>query len=278
MHLFNKGLVSVIISFAGMSFGASAQTVAASAPHKVTIYLTATGQQLPTSAGADHKAEIAMRDSVSGMMREYYPSGKIWRIVPFASVRLGIRHGLAMSYDETGKLRRREDFLGGQRQGELQLYDADGALSRIIIYDHNKRVSQQCFTATGQPRECQPDKQLPQYAGGTVGLIAAIEQAARLPTEEIAKHGFGIVLIKLVVNGEAAIVGATVVKAPTTSMGQAVLDAVKAIKPFVAAGTVDQEPVSVLYFLPIKIGRPENGWMMVNAYDDAAKVTFLTAE
>ncbi|WP_216726186.1 energy transducer TonB [Hymenobacter siberiensis] len=99
-----------------------------------------------------------------------------------------------------------------------------------------------------------------------------------LPTEEVLRHGFGTVVIKLLVDAEATIIGTTVVRAPTARMGQAVLDAVKAIKPFVAAGMVDQEPVSVLYYLPIKIGHPVNGWAMTNAYDDAPKVTFLAAE
>ena len=278
MILFNKVLFAAVSGLVGMTFSASGQTAPTVVPHKVTIYLTATGKQLPTSAGADHRAEIAMRDSVSGIMREYYSSGKLWRVVPFANVRLGIRHGVEMSYDETGKIRRRQDFLGGQRQGELQLYEATGALSRTIVYDHNKLLSQHCFTAAGQPTECQTDKQPSQYPGGMVGLIAAIEQAAVLPTEEVARHGFGTVLIKLVVDAEATIIGATVVRAPTTNMGQAVLDAVKAIKPFVAAGTVDQEPVSVLYFLPIKIGRPENDWAMSHAYDESPRVTFLAAE
>ncbi|WP_210427992.1 hypothetical protein [Hymenobacter artigasi] len=276
--MFDKKVIVLTAGLVSGAFGASGQTAPPAVPPKVSIYLTPTGKQLPNSVGADHWAQIAMRDSVSGIMREYYSSGKLWRVIPFANVRLGIRHGVVLSYDEAGKLYRREDFLSGQRQGELQLFDATGALSRTIVYAHDKKVSQQCFTAAGLPRECQPDKQLPQYPRGTAGLIAAIEQAAVLPTEEVLRHGFGTVVIKLLVDAEATIIGTTVVRAPTARMGQAVLEAVKAIKPFVAAGMVDQEPVSVLYYLPIKLGHPINGWAMSNAYDDALKVTFLAAE
>ena len=49
---------------------AVAQTAPSTLPRKVTVYLTAAGQQLPTADGADHRADITMRDSISGMMRE----------------------------------------------------------------------------------------------------------------------------------------------------------------------------------------------------------------
>ena len=40
-----------------------------------------------------------------------------------------------MSYDEAGKLRKREEFLADKRQGEVQLFDANGTLSRTMVYD-----------------------------------------------------------------------------------------------------------------------------------------------
>ncbi|WP_201985562.1 hypothetical protein [Hymenobacter rubidus] len=274
---------SAVVFFAGLCFAipliATAQSAPANGPRKVTVYMTAGGQQLPTPDGAHHRAEITMRDSVSGMMREYYPSGKLWRIVPFAHVGLGIRHGVAMSYDEAGKLRKREDFLAGQRQGEVQLFDATGQLSRTMVYDKGKRISQQCFTPTGQPEQCQEEKQPPLYPGGKAKLIKTIEEAVVLPTEEIAKSGFGIVLVSLVVDAQANILGAKVVNAPTARMGQAVVDAVKQLPPFETPGMVDQVPVSVLYTLSIKVGRPANGWNMAHAYTEVTpKVTYLDAE
>lgn len=277
-HFYLK-VVRVTICLLGSYSGAIAQTAPASGPRKVTVYLTAAGTQLPSSDGADHRAEITMRDSVSGMMREYFPSGKLWRIIPFAHVRLGIRHGVEMNYDEAGKLRRRQEFLGGQRQGEVQLFDVSGTLSRTIIYDKDKRVSQQCFSSTGQLKGCQEDKQVPQYPGGMNGLVKAIERAAVLPAEDVANQGFGKVLLKLVVDAHANIIGATVANAPTANMGKAVLDAVKRIPAFQAPAMVDQESVSALITLLIKIGAPVGGWDMSHAYTEAPpKVTYLDAE
>lgn len=270
--------------FFAVPFMNRAQTVP-SGPRKVAIYLSAAGQQLPGPDGADHRAEITMRDSVSGLMREYYPSGKLWRVVPFAHVRLGVRHGVEMSYDETGKLRRRQDFVGGQRQGELQLYDANGAIIRTSVFDHDKRVSQQCFSASGQSKECQTDKQLPQYPGGIEGLVAAIEKVAVLPVEDLANGRFGTVVIKLLVDVQATIVGVSVVDVGTTvlyppsiSMQAAAIAAVRKIPPFTAPGKIDEQPTSVLYTLPIRLGRPASGNTIVWSSDKIvyhAKATFL---
>ncbi|MDO7852652.1 energy transducer TonB [Hymenobacter convexus] len=240
------------------------------------VYLTAQGEQMLTADGADHRAEITMRDSASGLMREYYPSGKLWRVVPLAHVGMGIRHGVAMSYDEAGKLRKREEYVGGHRQGEVQLFDASGALSRTKVYQHDKLVSQQCFTATGQATGCQEEKHAPQYPEGMTGLMRDIQKAVVLPPEYMVKRNYGIATLKFIVDEHAKITGATVLKAPSESMGQAVLDALKRIAPFQAPPTIDGENVAVIYTLPIKLGAPPQGWNMPNAYYDSPKVNFLT--
>ncbi|MBF9140232.1 hypothetical protein [Hymenobacter properus] len=238
---------------------AAAQPATAKGPRKVTVYLTASGEQLRSAAGADHRAEITMRDSVSGTLREYYPSGKLWRIVPLAHVGLGLRHGVALSYDEAGKLRKREEYVGGHPQGEVQVYDANGVLSRTKVYSQDKLVSQQCFTPTGQAKDCREDKHAPLYPHGLTGLVRDIEKAAVLPPEDLLRGNYGLVIIKVVVDEHATISGATVLKAPTVRMGQAVLDALKRIAPFQTPGTVDGENVSVVYTLPIKLGKPGMG-------------------
>lgn len=257
-------------------------------PRKVTIYLSSAGQQLHTAAGSDHRAEITMRDSVSGMMREYYPSGKLWRIIPFANVGLGIRHGVAMSYDEAGKLRKREDYLAGHRQGEVQVYEADGTLSRTIVFDHDKRISQQCFTAAGQLKDCQVKKVLPQYPGGIEGLVADIEKAAVLPIEDVANKRFGTVVIKLIVDAHVNILGATAVDVgntvlypPSAAMQAAVIEAVGKIQRFTAPGEIDEQPTAVLYVLPIRLGQPASGNTIVWSSDKIvyhATATFLSED
>jgi hypothetical protein len=281
IRMFSKVLLLMLLPVGAASAQAGPVSMPAPTPRKVTIYLAADGGQLPSAEGADHRAEITMRDSVSGLLKEYYPSGKLWKIVPYAHVGRGIRHGVEMSYDESGQLRRRQEFVAGMRQGELQVFDGKGTVSRTTTFDHDKPVAQQCFTPAGQAKECKTEKMLPEYPGGTAGLITAITQATVMPHDELAKWGFGTVLLKFVVDANATIVGATVVEAPSPAMGQAALAALGRIKPFLAPGRVDEEPRAVLYSLPIKLGHPASGWTIVHdtsKTEHQPKTTFLEAD
>ncbi|MDO7873896.1 hypothetical protein Q5H93_04060 [Hymenobacter sp. ASUV-10] len=256
----NKAWTLGLLGLSLLATPAAAQTT----PKKVTIYLAADGTQLPSADGADHRAEITLRDSVSGMMKEYFPSGKIRRIVPYAHVGQGIRHGVEMTYDENGKLRRRQEFVAGQRQGELQLFDAAGTLSRKVTFDQDKKTGQQCFTVAGEPKECKTEKVLPAFPDGANGVIRAIERAVVLSASDATQGKFGVVDIKFVVDKNAHISGASLVKATSPSLGQAVIAALDKIK-FLESGQVNGEPVAVLYTLTIKVSQPSDPWMKQDA-------------
>ncbi|MDO7849293.1 hypothetical protein Q5H92_23215 [Hymenobacter sp. M29] len=116
------------------------------------------------------------------------------------------------------------------------------------------------------------------YPNGITGLVSDIQKAAVLPPEYLVKHNNGVVTIKVLVNARAAIVGASVLKAPSPAMGQTVLDALKHIPPFEAAGTVDEENVAVMYTLPIIMGTPANGIYLPAAYNESPSLTYLADE
>lgn len=262
-------------------------TTAQTTPKKITIYLAADGTQLPSADGADHRAEITLRDSVSGTVKEYFPSGKLRRMASYAHVPRGVRHGVEMTYDEAGQLRRRQEFVAGQQQGELQLFNAEGKVARKVAFDKDQRVSQQCFTAAGEPKVCTDEKVLPTFPGGTNSLIRAIEQAVVVPHEDLARHRFGTVLLKFVVDKNAQIIGvnvdpktqegSAVILPPSPAMCQAVAAAASKIR-FSANGEVNGEPVAVLYSLPIKVGNPIVGNALIHSTDvieHQPKISFL---
>jgi|GEM_PF-3695998 len=256
----NKTWLLRMLGLSLLAYPATAQTT----PQKITVYLTADGTQLPSADGADHRAEITLRDSVSGTVKEYFPSGKLRRMASYAHVPRGVRHGMEMTYDENGKLRRRQEFVAGQRQGELQLFDATGALSRKITFDQDKKTDQQCFTGAGKLRECQTEKVLPAFPDGTNGVIRAIERAVVLSASDATQGKFGVVDIKFVVDKNARISGASLVKATSPSLGQAVIAALDKIK-FSESGQVNGEPVAVLYTLTIKVSQPADPWVKQDA-------------
>jgi hypothetical protein len=285
-NLINKHWM-MVLGCTLLATSTSAQTNTPVGPRKITVYLAADGTQLPSAEGADHQVEISLRDSVSGMMREYHPSGKLWRIVPYVHVGRGVRHGVELTYDENGQLRRRQEFAAGRQQGELQLFDTEGKLTRKVVFDNDQRVSQQCFTSAGDPKTCATEKVLPSFPGGTNGLVRAIEQAVAVPHEDLAKHRFGTVWLKFVVDKNGRIIGANadpknqegskVILPPSPAMCQAAVAALGSIK-FGSGGEQDGEPAAVMYALPIKVGQPASGYAIVHSTDvweHQPKVTFL---
>lgn len=180
--------------------------------------------------------------------------------------------------------------MGGQRQGELQVFDKEGKLSRQVAFDQDKKTGQQCFTAAGEPRECKPEKVLPEFAGGTPGLARAIEAAVVMPHEDLARQRFGTVLLRFVVDQHGRVAGATFEKAapqgnsriqpPSLAMQQAALAALGTVR-FASSGMVDGEPVSVLYSLPVRVGKPASGYATMhdtNVTEYQGKTTFLEGE
>lgn len=265
----------------GSVVGARAQPAAgplAAAPKKVAVYLAADGTQLPSADGAHHRADITLRDSVSGTMREYFPSGKLWRYVPYAHVGRGIRHGFELTYDEAGTLRQKQAFAGGQRQGERQNFDSQGRLARTVVYAQDRAVGRTCFTPAGAATACREEKMLPEYPGGITGVVQDLERAAVVPNDELERGIYGAVLLRFVVDAEAQVVGAVVAEAPTPGLGQAALQALRKIKPFVAPGQLNGEPVAVLYSVPVYVGGPVNRALIhnrVSGTPHAPTATFL---
>jgi hypothetical protein len=225
---------------AGVVMAQSEAPANAPASRKVTIYLAADGGQLASAEGADHRADINMRDSVGGIMREFYPSGKTWRVIPFMNVEQGIRHGVATSFSEDGKMLTRQGFLGGQAEGEWLVYYPSGSVKSRTQYQHDAVVSQECFTAAGAGRPCPPADTAPQYPGGEAELIKTLLKKVKYPAGPLLKTYNGrayamtmvIVRLELHVDTLGAVTEAVVQNAPNAQWKAAVLKAVPSLKPF----------------------------------------------
>ncbi len=85
-------------------------------PHKVNIYLDNEGEQVPEGQAYFRRIEVSFRDSVSGSVRIYYHSGKLYSNTLYAHIRSGLRHGVETLWSESGKMIGRTEFVGGIAQ------------------------------------------------------------------------------------------------------------------------------------------------------------------
>jgi len=230
---------------------AQAQTTPTPSPRKITVYLAADGTQLPSAEGADHRADITMRDSVSGTMREYYPSGKTRRVAVFAHVQAGIRHGVETIFSESGAMLSRQEFKAGQADGELAAYYPEGSFKSRTYFLKGERVSQECYTRAGISQPCPPEDHPPQYPGGEVALVRTFMQKVSYPKEPVylvvngnpAKDSKGrpvqldiaIVRLQLHIDTLGAITQTEVLTAPSDKWKEAVLKVMPKLTAFAPA-------------------------------------------
>ncbi len=238
-------------------------------PADKTAYFDEIGFRLPSEAGADYRTETTYRDSVGGVVREYYlPSGKLREYTPYANLRRQQRHGTSSQYYESGQLRRQVTYQAGRMVGDLVTYYPDGTLKRRDHYAPGQPVTGECFGADGQPRPYFSYQKRPVYtegAGDQAAVLTAVMRNARYPRQALRQRVYGKVSILFIVDKHGlvqhvrpdektnlALVPADLL--PTYRLLQeAAVDAVRRLRPF-QPGQQDGEPVPVSFSVPLTFG------------------------
>lgn len=125
--------------------------------------------------------EVLRWGEPSGLVRVYYPSGRLKEYVPYVDLAAEIQHGMASGWFDNGQLGVQQPYYRGQRTGTLASYYESGVLKRTTEYVAGNEMLGRCFDATGQPVAYFPYEQLPLYPGGPAQLSRELLQALRLP-------------------------------------------------------------------------------------------------
>jgi len=262
-----KLLVLILLNFLPIAAYSQAPTRDSTrAPARVEVrYVDAKGKKLPSAEGADHRIETTYADSIRGVVREYYPSGKLRSYSPYLHVRRHIRHGRFLEYYETGQLHWQEDFLANKRQGDFLVYYPDGTLRRRDHYEADKRTAGECFGPDGHAIEYFEYEQYPVYLegdGSFRAIVTGIQQRIRYPAEALRHHLAGTIKVKFVVNTKGEVQDAAIVGGVDESqfkgstldavraMEATVLQAVRDLKHF-KPGLRDGVAVPITYTAPI---------------------------
>lgn len=165
----------------GLSAGASAAY--GQAPADSTHYELAVDERRVSSETDSTGAclEVLHWQQATGVVRTFYPSGRLKEYVPYGDLAMGQRHGLVTSWFASGQLNTLQTYYQGQRTGELVMYYENGALKRRTEYSAGNEMLGNCFDADGQPIAYFPYEQLPLYPGGQAQLSKEVSQALRLP-------------------------------------------------------------------------------------------------
>jgi hypothetical protein len=140
---------AAIPGIAGLSAAMLAAERIVNEPHRLTIYLDGKGERVTANASYFRRIEVYFRDSASGTVRVYYPSGKLYGITPYAHMRSGLRHGIETIWRENGKLLTRTEFVRGLAQ-EIVTYHPNGQVASRIAKGPQGLITE-AFDSLGRP-------------------------------------------------------------------------------------------------------------------------------
>ncbi|OGX85136.1 hypothetical protein BEN47_02035 [Hymenobacter lapidarius] len=217
-------------------------------------------------------AETTFRDSLTGVTRVYYPSGRLQQFVPYGDVRRRVLHGTLTTWYEDGTMSTKEDYVAGRRHGDLLTYYPDGALKRRDRFDKDRSGVGNCYAPDGTHLPYFAYEQLPLYPGGDAGLMDELERGLRRglsPKEINAMYNEGRwaltaspgswkreVLVELVVAEDGRVTNYQVVRSNAPALNNAALRAAaKLSRQFVPARRDGQTVVSY-FVVPVKYAVP----------------------
>jgi protein TonB len=175
------GLLFLTAAFAGQA----QQITHPAYPYRETKYFDSTNVELPTPVGSAYWLQVTYSDSLRGIVRRCYPSGKLKEYIPYADLQRRIIHGTVSTWDENGQMRTKEEYVGGYRHGQLLAYYPDGTLQRQDTYNYGRSMVGTCFGPDGRPVLYTPYEQLPLYPGGDAMLVKEVRRHIRLSMADV---------------------------------------------------------------------------------------------
>lgn len=263
MHYALKSLLLFGLVLCGFR-GFSQQPTNGPRPKQIS-YFDKAGNVLPSDSGADYRVETIYRDSVAGMTKFYYASGKLREVNPYAHVRRRVLHGPRTTWYETGKIHTKEEYLAGVRHGELLVYYPDGTVRRRDVFVRGKRTEGNCFGPDGQPVSYFEYLQPPMYAHGyddQAALIRDLKRSGKYPERVLQVEMDAQIMVSFVVDVEGKLQNVKALDAKSGTVSHpAALEAfnllraeaewmVRRLKPF-APARQDGEPIPYHCLVPI---------------------------
>ncbi len=216
--------------------------------------------------------ETKFRDSLSGMVWVYYPSGQLKEFIPYGDVRQRIIYGTLSNWYENGAVRSKEDFVMGKRHGDLLTYYPDGTLKRREQYVHGRGSVGSCYAPDGSPVPYFSYEQSPLYPGGEAELLKEIMRGVRLnlmrlnpkETAEMRQEfteGMNMrhkiwkreVLVELVVAEDGRLADAKVVQSGSPYLSAATLRSVAQLKRQFMPARRDGQVVKSFFMVPVSV-------------------------
>ncbi|MDO7849294.1 TonB family protein [Hymenobacter sp. M29] len=249
----------------GLPLAGRAQAVPQVLPQPPATFYTLDFEPTTQADTAAYCAETTFRDSLAAVTRVFYPSGALRQYIPYANAYRQTVHGTLTTWYEDGRMRTKEDFYNGVRDGDLLTYYPDGTLKRRDHYEKGRCGIGNCYGPNGASVPYFIYEQLPLYPGGEAQLTKELAKGVRLNARELdamrresvhiyrmARAGLHReVDVELLVGEDGRIANAKVVKSGASFLNEAALRAVAKLKRQFVPARRDGQTVPSRYTVPV---------------------------
>jgi protein TonB len=221
-------------------------------------FLDSTWHVLPSAVGAAYWRETTLSaDSTSSSINSYYLSGQLQEHMESRLLQKGRHAGFSKKFDEASRLVSYKEFDESKGSWEWKLYYPNGQLKRR---EHNgwPKHNRQCFAPDGSPIPFFAYQIAPRYPEGNGSMevvIQAIKRLASYPDDARQQRAEGRVFVAFTVTKQGSVTNVQTVRSFLPSVGTAVTQAVRQLKPFTPA-QLDGCPVDKRIILPIDFHLP----------------------
>jgi TonB family protein len=217
------------------------------------VYYNALSEVTKDTSNYKHYEDIAKQENGGVYVKRYNDEHFLVQEGAFSEYDATKRspEGLHKQYRPTGELWYTQEFIKGERNGELRSYYPSGTLKRVENYINNQRTDGECFSEDGSAIAFTPLEQRPEYPGGEEALMQFISQEVQYPLDAMESGITGTAVISFVINKEGAVQDIRILKDPGGGCGREATRVVQSM-PLWTPGYMDDQPVKVRYSLPIK--------------------------
>lgn len=186
----------------------------------------------------------------NGKSLQFHKNGKLKDETIYINDKI---EGVSTEYDSNGVLVVQANYANNHLHGDRITYYPNGKLRRVETFDSTKNdpIVKKCFTLSGADTTYYPRETMPEFTGGIDQLYFFLSRNIKYPPRAREKGLEGKVVMQFVITNTGELTEVEVIRSPSEEFTKESVRVVKSM-PNWKPGTLEGQPVSVKYTLPIR--------------------------
>ncbi len=159
--------------------------------------------------------------------------------------------GEQLNYYSAGNLYFSENYVYGKEHGKRMVFYEDGSLKREEVYEMGELISGKCYTPDGKETTYFPFRTYPSFPGGEEARIRFLFDNIRYPAKARRKDLQGIVYLTFIVGKSGLVEQVAILQGVNPLLDEEAMRVVRKMPEWIP-GTQDGKPLSVRFNMPIK--------------------------